>query len=146
MHKGAGAVQPGAAIEFTYVLASAELPEFAYPTERRSDVLSITMNGEARTACFPSCVTAVVPAARKGHHIRLWLIFTSPKVHPHPVNSELSLPGVELAVLPDGQPFTFEALVPDRRDTTTWRYFKDNPYRQPRSPYSCTPPVLILSP
>ena len=51
-------MQPGAAIEFTYVLASAELPEFAYPTERRSDVLSITMNGEARTACFPRCVTA----------------------------------------------------------------------------------------
>lgn len=50
-------MQPGAAIEFTYVLASAELPEFAYPTERRSDVLSITMNGEARTACFPRCVT-----------------------------------------------------------------------------------------
>lgn len=54
-------MQPGAAIEFTYVLASAELPEFAYPTERRSDVLSITMNGEARTACFPRCVTDCLP-------------------------------------------------------------------------------------
>ena len=66
--------------------------------------------------------------------MRLWLSLTSPKVHPHPVNSELSLPGVELAVLPDGQPFTFEALVPDRRDTTTWRYFKDNPYRHASLP------------
>ncbi len=62
-------VQPGATFEFTYVLASGELPEFAYPNSgRKSDVLSITMNGENQTTrfeCGAQC-SAVCHAAVSG--------------------------------------------------------------------------------